>query len=413
MVDLPPSDNELNDYGKFTFLNEMHLLAAHIQRFIQDQKLLEYITLALECIEDERNSMLKLYDIDVDKPDGEDVQALIRRCAELYLDQGTWFKLSNASLRLPEKNVDREKFEMIMWCFHETQQTNKLKVQAEIINLTLARVKMMSFFNEKQKEITLKNPYAEVDDLSKYTIKTSETKDSAQLMNESNLSDDDLKPSQLFLTDDDYLESREKYVWGTFKKFRPIGSVFSIIWYVLFTAFSIYSTTKEGRSFPVASTMSCGFALTMLLFEIASARVCLIACFRPKSTIDCLYPGIELYYIQYVASWIGSVAILIAAVADKWPKHLSVTVMDIQIIVSCIVPFFFYPCFFETHKRLERKFRWARVGFFTSDGWIVVQVIFCLIFTPGICGVQMLIASALRNKTSVVKKASPQFIEEL
>lgn len=413
MVDLPPSIDELNEYGKYSYLNEMHTMASKMaQCFTDNATLSKLLKLAVDCIEDERGSMRELFNGEYQRPQSKKAVALVLRCSELYLDLGFWFQLTHADLRLKEKGESDEVIEAVKTCFHETNLTDRYSISSPIIELTLTRLEMMTFFEARQKEIYKGIAIMPDDPLSNFVVKTPDPPDEAELMNSSKIPDDPVTANSL-LIDEEYLETRELYAWSAYKSFRPLGSLFCIIWYIIFSAVSIQAVTVEYRSFPAASIFCSGFGLAMLCAEIASLRVCLIACFRPKSTINCIYPGIDFYYIQYFATCIAAVAIVLSLLIDKMSVSNGVNVLAFQMLISVIVPFCFIPCFFTKIKRVERKFTWTRTGFFTSKWWLVVKIVFCILFTPGIHGVQVLIASTLRNKAKTAVTADQVEIESV
>lgn len=413
MVDLPPSIDELNEYGKFSYLNEMHTMASKMtQCFTDNATLSKLLKLAVDCIEDERGSMRELFNGEYQRPQSKKATALVLRCSELYLDLGFWFQLTHADLRLREKGECDEVIEAVKTCFHETNLTDRYSISSPIIELTLTRLEMMTFFEARQKEIYKGIAIMPEDPLSNFVVKTPDPPDEAELMNSSQIPDEPVTENSL-LIDEDYLETREIYAWSAYKSFRALGSLFCLLWYIIFSAVSIQAITIEHRPFPAVSIFSSGFGLAMLCAEIASLRVCLIACFRPGSTIPCIYPGVDFYYIQYIATWIAAVAIVLSLFIDKTSASMGVNVLVIQMLISVIVPLLFIPCFFKKFKRVDRKFTWARSGFFTSKWWMVVKIVFCIIFTPGIHGVQVLIASTLRNKAKTTNSTEPIEIENV
>ena len=402
MVDLPPSLDELNEYGRYAFLNEMHTMASQLVAYCTDDlSVAKILKSAIECIEDERGSMRKLFDGSYQRPSSKQAVALILRCAELYLDYGLWFELSHADLRLREKGIEEDVIESIKTCFHDTNLTDRYTISSPIIELTLTRLEMMTFFDDMQKQFFKGPELMETDPLSNYVVNLPDEPNEAEIFNECNIGDDPTPPSELIVDDEEYLELREKYVWSVYKNFRPLGSVFCLIWDAVFTAVIIESLVSEHRVFPATSIMSLGYAVVQLLFEIASFRLCFTCCLKPKNTIECLYPGYDLYYIQYFATWIAAIALIISMFVDQFPKSAGVTFFVFQMLVAVIVPFFFIPCFFISDKRVERKFKWVRVGFFNSCWWTFVKVVFCVLLTPGVHGVQVILASALRNKPSI------------
>ena len=404
MVDLPPSIDELNEYGKFAYLNEMHTMASKMaQCFTDNATLSKLLKLAIDCIEDERGSMRELFDGTYQRPQSKKAVALVLRCSELYLDLGFWFQLTHADLRLKEKGESDEVIELVKTCFHETNLTDRYLIQSPIIELTLTRLEMMTFFETRQKEIYKGISIMPDDPLSNFVVKTPDPLDEAELMNASKMPDDPILPTSFLVSDEEYLVTREEYAWAAYSSFRPLGSLFCLLWYIIFSAVSIQAVTVEYKPFPAVSVFCSGFGLAMLCAEIASLRVCLIACFRPKSTIAFIYPGIDFYYIQYFATCIAAVAIVLTFFIQRTSVSMGVNVMAVQMLISVIVPFCFIPCFWNKLKRVERKFTWARAGFFTSKWWMVVKIVFCIIFTPGIHGQRLETNLVQRSEQSRLK----------
>ena len=403
MVDLPPSLDELNEYGRFSFLNEMHTMAAQIAAYVSDQpELQEKIKAALEAIEEERGSMRDMFETGYQRPHSKQVVSLILRCAELYLDYGLWYDLCHAELRLREKHLD-DYVDEIRTVFHDTELTDRYSISSPIIELTLTRLEMMAFFNQKQEDIFIGVKPLTLDPLSHFELKVDEGVNEATTMNNADIPDDIRSPDDLMCDDDTYLLKREEFTWHVYRQFRPVGSLFCLIYYFVTFVVAVTEMGGYGNRYPVGPTMAVGFSLVMCLFEIASVRMCFIACARPKQKINCLYPGIELYFVQAVAAWIGGIAVVIGICADKFTASLGVIVLAFHQLAALILAFCFLPCFFTWHKRAERSFKWVRIKFFESCAWIVVMLVFCVFLTPGIYEVQMMIAYNLRNKPTVGK----------
>ena len=111
-----------------------------------------------------------------------------------------------------------------------------------------------------------------------------------------------------------------------------------------------------------------------------------------------------MYFIQYFASWIAGIIMMLSLFLYHRSSSNVVCIMIMQHMLSIIIPIFFCPCIFKWHKRVDRKFKWVRLSFFQSCWWIFVQVIFCLLFTPGINGIQFIISTALKNSPRISRK---------
>ena len=403
MVDLPPPIDELNEYGRFAFLNEMFSMASFIMNHISDQEKNSYLKFALSAIEAERTNLRDLFKNPYQRPEAENVLALILRCAELYLQEGQWYNLCNAELQLIEKDkIKIKNVEGIKYCFQNTEFANRYVLELPIIELTFARYHMINYF-EKMQEENYKGPDPdEHDPLSTVEIPIKEMPNDAELYNTSEFIDSFNPADSLFTDDDEYLKIREQYVWAAFRSFQVVGSLFTLIWYALFVIFGVLALVHENtvsmdEKAMVTSSISTGYGILMIVCELLSLRLCFCASCRPKEHIDCIYPGITMYFIQYGASWIASVLMMLSLFLYSRSSSNAINVMILQHTLAVIVPIFFNICFFKWHKRVDRKFKWIRVGFFKSCSWIAVQIIFCLILTPGIHGIQFIISTGLKN----------------
>jgi hypothetical protein len=224
-------------------------------------------------------------------------------------------------------------------------------------------------------------------------------------MNRATIPDAINGPECLVVCDDEYLEQRETFTWNYYREMRPIGSIFSILYYLIYAIVSLVAVSSVERSYPAGESVACGFCLFMLLAEIISLRLCHIGNWRPADPIPYIYPGVEMYFLQYIAAVLGAVIIIIVMIADGLKCDLGVIVLGIQHVISVIAPWFFLPCFLENHRRGDRVFKWVRLSFFRSMGWTIVRVLFFVFLTPGIYGIQVILAYDLRNKPRVVSQA--------
>jgi hypothetical protein len=145
MVELPPAVTDLNEYARFAFLNEMHALAFGIMS--GDSTVCNNLRIAMSVIDAERNSMKSLFTGPYERPSSSQCVALLLRCAELYLEHGTWFELSHAELRLIESGQE-QLAPTIRPIFAQTNETDKCLIQSPIIELILTRIELMHFFED-------------------------------------------------------------------------------------------------------------------------------------------------------------------------------------------------------------------------------------------------------------------------
>ena len=400
MVDLPPNTADLNEYARFAFLNEMHTIASQILSIVSgDRPLATLISAAIEAMDSERASMRDLFTGPYERPASRQCVALLLRCAELYLEYGAWYDISRAEVRLIESG-NGDNLKSIRNSFHKSGVTDRYSIESAVIELTITRLEMMKFFEFKQNELFKGIPSDEHDPLSNIELPSFQELNEAEKCSISSIPDDITSPTSLLVDDREYLDLRETCAWAAFREFRTVGSVFVILWFAIFTGLLVASLLMIHERYVVTECVSIGYSLCMLLFELISFRLCFGTCVKPKEP-NCLYPGYELYFIQYTASWIGGIAMLVSIFVFGQCQQPGATIMILQHMVSVVLPIFFQCCFFTWHTRVERTFKWVRVGFFKSCGWKFVQALFCLLFTPGILGVQTIISSALRNRPSV------------
>ena len=351
---------------------------------------------AVDIIESERTNLRELFKGPYCRSDNKNVVKLVLRCAELYLEKGFWYDLCHAEIRLVEAGLS-DLLDQIRDCFHESGLTNRYYIKSPMIDLTLARLDMMQFFEEKQAELFKGLDEPNPDPLSQFTINEPIILSDADRFNKAKIPDYLEHPDQLVVQDERYLSVREDVVWTSLNDLRFIGSLFSIVWDVVFVAISINDLRKSQEEYPYVLMLSSGYGLSMLFFELLSCRIFLISCCRPSTHIDCIYPGIDLYFIQYIASIIAGVILLIPMFISK--KFTSAnSILIIQHFVSLFVPFFVSCCLFRWHQRVDRKFKWINLEFRNSCWWLIVRIIICVLFTPSVNGVQALICLALRTK---------------
>jgi hypothetical protein len=111
-----------------------------------------------------------------------------------------------------------------------------------------------------------------------------------------------------------------------------------------------------------------------------------------------------MYAVQFFAACIGSIVILISLPADGFQAGVGLTFFGIQHVVAMIAPICCYPCFFTTHVRVDRVFKWVRTKFFASIAWLIVKIIFLIFLTPGVYGIQVMIAYHLKGRASIARK---------
>jgi hypothetical protein len=413
MVDIPPSIEELNEYARFSFLNEMHEIAAQILNCIIDDRITTTrLKLGLELIEEERASMRELFTNGYSRPKSKRVVTLILRCAELYLDLGLWFDLCHGELRLREKHCD-DQIDTLTEVFHETSLLDRYSISSPIIELTLTRIEMMSFFQKINAESICDAPINAVDPLSHFQLDgIGDIEPACFLMNTAEVPDA-TGLDNLNIGDTEYLRRRERYAWAYYRELRPVGSVFSLIYYAIFAIVAILDLTQSDSSIPVAASIATGFTTFIFASELISLRVCQIRSCRPTEPIPYLYPGVEFYFIQYTVAWMGSIAIWVALVLEEFESGDGLIVLAIQHVAALLAPWLAYPCLMTWHRRGERFFRWVRVGFFQSCWWTFVRVLFFLLLTPGVFGIQIIIASDIRNKAKVAGKPDQAALLEL
>jgi hypothetical protein len=413
MVNLPPSLDELNEFARLAFVHEMHSLAAQILDYVlEPPELVEKIDIAVQVIEAEWNEVRdRFQDTAYQRPDSKHVTDLILRCAELYLDRGMWFDLCHANLRIREKNIECSR-EEIKGIFHSTGLTDRFAISSPIIELTLTRLEMMAFFNEAD-DGTNDHMLYEIDPLSSYHLTSVKPLLSAvELMNRAEVPEHDL--DALMISDEDYLEKREEFTWSVYRDLRFPGSVFCSVYFIILAALTLNELVHSSREFPIPEALFLGYSGAMLLVELFSFRICLIACCRPNTTIPCIYPGVDYYIVQLMAELIGTVGVTISIPCDKFESSVMIMGFCLHQIVSLLAALLCIPCFFKSHARVERKFTWIRASFFNSPAWRLVQAIYFLLFTPGLYVMQMLIAYRIRNRPEVSAIAAPPtFLETI
>jgi hypothetical protein len=414
MVDLPPSVEELNEYARFSFLNEMHEIAAQIMScIVDDRSATTRLKLGLELIEEERASMRELFKNGYTRPKSKRVVTLILRCAELYLDLGFWFDLCHGDLRLREKHLD-DQIDALREVFHETNFLDRYSISSPIIELTLTRIEMMSFFQRINTELICDAPTNAVDPLSHFQLDgIGDIEPSCLLMNTAEVPEDVNELQNQTICDTEYLRRRERYAWAYYRELRPVASLFSLLYYAIFSVVAIVDLSQSDDRLPVAASIATGFSTFIFASEVISLRLCQIRSCRPTEPIPYLYPGVEFYFIQYTVACLGSIAILIALILDKFESGLGVTVLTIQHIVALLAPWLCYPCMMTWRRRGDRLFRWVRVGFFNSCWWMVIRVLFFVFLTPGVFGIQIIIASDIRNKATVSEAPDQTALMEL
>lgn len=412
MVELPPAPEELNEFGKLVFLNEMHTMASQILQYVKgDDKLTKLIQYALDCIEGERKLLKASFTGSYIRPESKNILSLILRCAELYLQTGIWFDMSRASIRLAGMEQGNENFmEDVKLCFASPDLTERYVISSPIIELTLTRIEMIKFFEAEQIELYKGPEPGEHDHLANFKFPSEDTDDSADRFNEAEFNEDYVNLEKMIIDDDEYLVNRENMSWAILRKIRVIGSICCMLYYIVFLGITAYiaTITYRYRDLPICACV--GTSMLMLIIEVVSLRTCLVACCRPKSPIECIYPGLELYVTQYVAAIVLSIVMVVIMVLNLKETHLVLMIIIIHHAASMIWPLITQCFFTKKHKRVERKFRWIRIKFFNSCWWMFYRIVSFILFTPSIYGIETIFFAQLKNSPSTTKMVPPQVI---
>jgi hypothetical protein len=303
-------------------------------------------------------------------------------------------------MRLIEGGYERFLHE-IRNVFNISGQTDQYIIESPVIELTITRFELMRQFEEKQKRLYIDFPTSVCDRFSHIQVPNLAVMDVSQKFVTASIPAGFESVGEYVSTDEEYLVTREMCVWCVFRSLYAIGSVFVILWFAAFSVVVMIRLLDETMpERPWTLSMAIGYGITMLLVELLSFRVCLAKCCQPEKATVC-YPGYLVYSVQYICACLASVAMIISALAEKMVVVEAVPILIAQHGLAMIVPILFQPCFFRWEQRVDRKFKWIRISFFRSWCWPFVQVIFCLLFTPGILGVQTLLAAALRNRPRV------------
>jgi hypothetical protein len=402
MVDLPPSVDELDEFGKFAFVSEMHVMATQIlSRVTDDAPLSSHLKTAIEIIESELHSMRNVLGVDYEPPESSRVASLILRCVELYLEHGLWFDLCHGEMRL-HKTHNEDSMDQIRNVFREAEIGDRYLMSSSMIDLTLSRVEMMTFFHDRLEALTSTVYHFVVDPDSHYTISVESAETPADRLVHAAVSDSFDGPNSTILCDDDYLTQRENIAWVYYRNLRLVGSIACLIYYLLFSAVAFFHLITAERKIVIAESVAVGLGVFVVISEIASLRICHSGPCPPKAS-GILYPGVQFYLVQYLAASLGAVILIVAIGLDGSKCGLGVIVLGAHHALALIVPWCLWSCFVEKHRRGDRVFNWLRLSFFRSSKWLAVRIVFCVLLTPGVYGVQMIIAYGLRNRPSVIR----------
>jgi hypothetical protein len=336
-----------------------------------------------------------------ERPESKHVLDLILRCSELYLTQGLWWDLCHGEIRLRERQTD-EPLSRIRSVFYDANVGDRYSISSPIIELTLTRLEMMTFFRDKQEDMLARAQPIAMDPLSDFHVTLIGPIDEAEIMLNATFPGSITSPDSLALGDDEYLHYRENVAWAYFRSLRLIGSVFSLLYYGILAIIAIVELSNVERQLPVVECFSTGLTLFVVISEILSLRVCHVGSCRPNE-IPYLYPGIEFYFMQYIAVSFGEIVLFLAMLADKLECSTGSRFLAFHQLIALIAPWLLLPCAVERHRRGDRVFKWLRLAFFQSWAWLVVRVVFFVFLTPGIYGLQVLIAYNLKNKPAVVR----------
>ena len=411
MVELPPAVDELNEFGKFAFLNEMHTMASQIMVYVKaDERLSTQVKLAVDAIEGERKHLREMFTDGYSRPDSKAVVALIMRCAELYLQTGIWYDMSRAQIRLSGKVEEGDDIlSDLKECFASPDLTERYVISSPIIDLTITRIDMMSFFETEQYE-TYKGPEpGEHDPLAKISIPFDVSDDEVERYNKSQFDSQFNNIDDLLIDDNEYLEARENQAWAILKNLRCVGSLATIIYYAIFFCIAVYDATIAPGPIIVAIPACFGTAIFNFIFEAVSFRTC-FSCCTPSKEIELLYPGLNLYVVQYIGNWAAAIFMCITILIDSDNITTELIVIILHHTIALIFPIVTQCFFFKKNQRVERKFKWIRYGFFGSSWWTFYKVLSCIFFTPSVSGVQTILYSALKNKPSITKMKEQRHI---
>ncbi|EAY15371.1 hypothetical protein TVAG_224470 [Trichomonas vaginalis G3] len=413
MVELPPNPKDLNEYGKFAFLNEMHTMASQIVQYVKgDDQATALINSAIEAIEGERQTLRGSFRGNYTRPESKNVISLIMRCSELYLQSGIWYDMCRANIRLAADAKENENFlDDVRNCFNSPDLTERYVISSPIIELTLTRIEMMKFFESEQIELYKGPEPGQHEHLTNFEFSSDDSDDSADRFNKAEIDERYVDLDKLVLDDHDYLLARENQAWAVLREIRFLGSLACLIYYIIHIALIAYvcAVTRRRKSFSVCANL--GTAIIMFMIEVVSLRTCLIACCRPDNPIECIYPGLELYVTEYVTAIFASIIMAIGCIVDREHLHTILLVLTIHHWVSLIWPLCTQFIFTKTYHRVERKFRWIRIKFFTTKWWTVYRVVSFILFTPSVPGIETILFSKLRNMPTVTKMAPQQLID--
>jgi hypothetical protein len=273
---------------------------------------------------------------------------------------------------------------------------------------------MISFFQKVNLELISDAPMSAVDPLSHFQLGgIGDLEPACALMNTAEVPQEGDELKSLSVCDTEYLRRRERFAWAYYRELRPLGSVFSLLYYAVFAVVAIVDLVESESSIPVVASIATGFTTFMFASEVVSLRICQIRSCRPTEPIPYLYPGVEFYFIQYVAVWIGSISLVIAIVLEEFDCGIGVIGLTGQQILALLAPWVCYPCLIKRHRRGDRFFRWVRAGFFNSCWWVLVRVVFFILLTPGIYAIQIIIAGDIRNTAAVAKHPDQASLIEL
>jgi hypothetical protein len=293
--------------------------------------------------------------------------------------------------------------------FHDADVGDRYSITSPIIQLTLTRLEMMTYFREKQEDLIARTQPIAMDPLSDFHVVGVDPVDEADVMLNASLPGSITGPDSIALGDDDYLHYRENVAWANFRALRFIGSIFSLLYYGIMAIVAIVELSNVERQLPVVECFSCGLTLFMVISEIISLRVCHVGSCRPNE-IPYLYPGIEFYFLQYIAVCFGEILLFLAMLGDKVQCSPGSIFLAFHQLIALAAPWVLLPLAVERHRRGDRVFKWLRMSFFQGVIWLIVRVLFFVFLTPGIYGIQVIIAYNLRNKPAVVG-SSPEETE--
>lgn len=146
-----------------------------------------------------------------------------------------------------------------------------------------------------------------------------------------------------------------------------------------------------------------GYFLSIALLEILSARMFLVCCCEPSQPIPVIYPGIQLYTVEWFAMFFFSFLIVIFGFIISLSSGFMVMLFH-NLISVIAIPLISKFIFFTSHIRVERDFQWIRSTFFQGIWWIIYTIVVLILFSPAWPGNYSIIATGLKNNARIARR---------